>query len=76
MRFGLSLTDGAMVMAALSVGLPLLICLMTLSSLRRIPWSQRIAVSALVACVTLFVSALGVSSWLASFVRESSWATG
>lgn len=60
MRFGLSLTDGAMVMAALSVGLPLLICLMTLSSLRSILRSQRIAVSALVACVTLFVSALGV----------------
>jgi hypothetical protein len=60
MRFGLSLSDGAMVMAAFSIGLPLLICLMTLFSLRRIPRSQRIAVSALVVCVTLFVSALSV----------------
>lgn len=60
MRFGLSLTDGAMVVAAFSTGLPLLICLMTLLSLRRIPRSQRVAVSALVACVTLCVGALGV----------------
>ena len=60
MRFGLSLSDGAMVMAAFSIGLPVLICLMTLFSLRRIPRSQRVAVSALVVCVTLFVSALSV----------------
>ncbi|MCX6062849.1 MAG: PH domain-containing protein [Caldiserica bacterium] len=45
MRFGLSLSDGAMIMAAFSIGLPVLICLMTLFSLRRIPRSQRIAVS-------------------------------
>ena len=60
MRFGLSLTDGAVFMAAFSIGLPLLICLVTLFSLRAIPRSQRIAVSALVACVTLSVGALGV----------------
>ncbi|RIE16239.1 PH domain-containing protein [Candidatus Cryosericum septentrionale] len=60
MRFGLSLTDGAVFMAALSIGVPVLICLVTLVSLRSIPRSQRIAVSAFVACVTLFVGALGV----------------
>ncbi|MGB9665930.1 MAG: PH domain-containing protein [Candidatus Cryosericum sp.] len=60
MRFGLSLTAGAMAVDALSIGLPLLICFMTLHSLRRIPRSQRIAVSALVVCVTLLVGGLGV----------------
>jgi hypothetical protein len=60
MRFGLSITSGAALVAAFSIGLPLLICVMTLFSLRRIPRSQRIAVSALVACVTLSVGALGV----------------
>lgn len=60
MRFGLSLTGGALFMAAFSIGLPLVICLTTVFSLRRIPRSQRIAVSAIVAGVTLLVSALGV----------------
>lgn len=60
MRFGLSLTGGAMAIDAFSIGLPLLICLMTLFSLRRIPRSQRIAVSAIVVGVTMLVSALGV----------------
>ena len=59
MRFGLSLTDGAVFMAAFSIGLPLLICLVTLFSLRAIPRSQRIAVTAVVTCVTLLVGALG-----------------
>jgi hypothetical protein len=60
MHFGLSLTNGAVFMAAFSIGGPLLICLVTLVSLRSIPRSQRIAVSAFVACITLFVGALGV----------------
>jgi hypothetical protein len=60
MRFGLSLTGGAAVVAALSIGLPLIICFMTVFSLRRIPRSQRIAVSAIVVGVTLLVGALGV----------------
>jgi hypothetical protein len=60
MHFGLSLTDGAVFMAAFSIGVPVLICLVTLVSLRSIPQSQRIAVSAFVACITLFVGALGV----------------
>lgn len=60
MRFGLSLTSGAMALDALSIGLPLLICFMTLLSLRRIPRSQRIAVSAFVVLVTLAVGGLGV----------------
>ena len=60
MRFGLSLTGGAVVVAAFSIGLPLLICLATVFSLRRIPRSQRIAVSAIVVGVTLLVGALGV----------------
>lgn len=58
-RFGLSLTSGAMAVDALAIGLPLLICCMTLFSLRRIPRSQRIAVSAFVILVTLTVSGLG-----------------
>ena len=60
MRFGLSLTGGAAVVAALSIGLPLLVCLATVFSLRSIPRSQRIAVSAIVVGVTLLVGALGV----------------
>jgi len=60
MRFGLSITVGAAFVAAFSIGLPLLICVVTLFSLRRIPRSQRIAVSAFVAVVTLLVGALGV----------------
>lgn len=60
MRFGLSLTSGAIFMDAFSIGLPLIICFMTVFSLRRIPRSQRIAVSAIVVGVTLLVSALGV----------------
>jgi hypothetical protein len=60
MRFGLSLTDGAVFIAALSIGIPVLICLVTLVSLRSIPRSQRIAVSAIVVGVTLLVGALGV----------------
>lgn len=60
MRFGLSLTGGAAVVAALSIGLPLLVCLVTVFSLRRIPRSQRIAVTVIVVGVTLLVSALGV----------------
>jgi hypothetical protein len=60
MRFGLSITGGAEVVAALSIGLPLLVCLATVFSLRNIPRSQRIAVSAIVVGVTLLVGALGV----------------
>ncbi|MCX6085420.1 MAG: hypothetical protein NTX94_03145, partial [Caldiserica bacterium] len=60
MRFGLSLTDGAWLTAVFSIGLPLLVCLVTLFSVKRIPRSQRIAASVLVVCVTLFVSALSV----------------
>jgi hypothetical protein len=59
MRFGLSLTDGAVLVAAFSISLPLIICLVTLLSLRSIPRSQRIAVSAFVTCVTLSAGALG-----------------
>jgi hypothetical protein len=59
-RFGLSLTNGAIFVAGFSIGLPLIICFMTVFSLRKIPRSQRIAVSAIVAGVTLLVSALGV----------------
>jgi hypothetical protein len=36
MHFGLSLTDGAVFMAAFSIGGPLLICVVTLLSLRAI----------------------------------------
>lgn len=59
MRFGLSLSGGAAVVAAFSIGLPLLICLATVFSLRSIPRSQCIAVTTFVACVTLSVGALG-----------------
>ncbi|HWQ22163.1 MAG TPA: hypothetical protein VN478_05505 [Clostridia bacterium] len=60
MRFGLSLTSGAIFMNVFSIGLPLLLSCVTVFSLRRIPRSQRIAVSAIVVGVTLLVSALGV----------------
>jgi hypothetical protein len=36
MHFGLSLTDGAMSTAAFSIGAPVLVCLVTLLSLRAI----------------------------------------
>jgi len=60
MHFGLSLTGGAAFVAAFSIGLPLFICLATVFSLRRIPRSQRIAVSFIVVGVTLLVGAIGV----------------
>ena len=60
MRFGLSLTDGVLFTDVFSIALPLLVCLMTLFSVKRIPRSQRIAASVLVVCVTLLVSALSV----------------
>jgi uncharacterized protein YhhL (DUF1145 family) len=58
MHFGLSLTQGAVVMAAFSVGVPALIWLVTLVSLRSIPKNQRIAVSVFVTIVIFLVSGL------------------
>ncbi|MCX6085604.1 MAG: PH domain-containing protein [Caldiserica bacterium] len=60
MRFGLSSTSGTIFMDAFSIGLPLLICFVTVFSLRRIPRSQRIAATAIGVGVTLLVAALGV----------------
>ena len=59
MRFGLSLTSGALFMAVFSIGLPIVILVSTLISLRTIPRAQRRAVSAIVVCVTMLVAGMG-----------------
>jgi len=59
MRFGLSLTNGALFIAVFSIGLPIVILVSTLISLRTIPRAQRRAVSAIVVCVTMLVAGMG-----------------
>jgi hypothetical protein len=60
MRFGLSLTSGALFMAVFSIGLPIVVLAGTLVSVRTIPRAQRRAVSAIVICVTMLVAGMGV----------------